>query len=122
MGSVGRRFLQRHFHHGFHLPVGDDARSAWPRSVLLQSGDPALKKTAPPARRLLLRHPHPLGDLLVLQTIGGQKHDPRPLYQPGRLGSLSGQTLQRGSLFETQFNHGCRTHRVVLYSMDAPDR
>ena len=87
----------------------------WPRTVLLQSGDPALKKTAPPARHLLRRHPHPLGNLLVLQTIGGQKHDPRPLYKPGWLGSLTRQTLQRRSLFETQFNQGCRAHRDVLY-------
>src|SRR6202035_4533086 len=42
--GVGWLLMQRHLHHSVHPAVGNDARSAWPRRVLLQSGDAAGQK------------------------------------------------------------------------------
>ena len=98
--GVGRFLMRGHLHDLLHAAIGDGACSARSRCVLLQSGDAAFQKALAPPRRLLRRDAHPPRDLLVLQTLGGQQHDPRPLHHTRRRRALSRQTLQRSSLLE----------------------
>ena len=85
---------------------------ARPRRVLFQSRDAACEKAVPPARRLLRRHVHPPGNLLVLQPVCGQQHDPRPLHNPGGQRTSSRHPLQGLSLFRAQVNCGSDAHTM----------
>ena len=80
MRGVGRLLMKRHLHHFLHPPVGDGARLARPRRILLQGRDAASQKAAPPTRRLFRRHPHTPSDLPVLQPLGSKQYDPRSFY------------------------------------------
>ena len=60
----------------FTSSIRDGARLARPWRILFQSSDAAGKKAVPPPRHLLRSDVHPSGDLVVLQALGRQQHDP----------------------------------------------
>ncbi len=110
VGGVGRFLMQRHRHDFLPLPFGDGARPTRPWSVLLQSRDAACPKAVTPTRRLFRRDAHPLRDLFVFETLGGQQHDARSFYHPGGQQARPRHPLQGLSLFRIQLNRGCRSH------------
>ena len=63
-----------------------------------------LGKPRPPDRGRRARDGEPFGDLGVLETLGGQQHDPRALRQRLRARAPTRPRLQLGTLFNRQLN------------------
>src|ERR1700739_3921857 len=110
--SVRWLVVQRHIHHPLYPSLRDGGRATRPRCILFQSRDAACEKAVPPARRLLRRHVHPPGNLLVLQSFCGQQHDPRPLHNPRGQRTSARHSLQGVSLFRDQVNCGSDAHTI----------
>ena len=95
--SVRRLAVQCGFHNRRPLPVADGGDAAGTRGVLLQTGGAQGQKPPTPELHRRSRDMHAAGNLLVLDSVGGQQDDLCPLNEALRLTSGSGPSLQGGT-------------------------
>ena len=102
VGGSGRLGLRRTSNH-----LADDVRrnlrcSSRPGSILQQTLDPLLNKSASPKGHHARRNPHPLRNLIILHSFGGQQNNAASLCHAHRSRPPARQLLQ--------FQPGCRAY------------
>ena len=108
--GVRRLPFDRLLHDPGPLPAADRGNPSTAGSVLFDSPEAIFNETIAPTSGLLTSDVQLGGDLLIVQTPGGQQDNSRSFRQPDRHTAASAQSLQFLPHRNVQFNRRCSPH------------